>query len=99
MSTSQVLDYRLPGYRTEYITEPYVASPPALFILDSGGNVFTLGNKYQGRRDRPKGHYAFNVLRNGLDTGEWASHIEKRNGRVRIFTRDGYKYWVRDTFV
>jgi len=99
MESQQILDYRLPGYRKEYITEPYVASPPALFILDREGNVFTLGHKYQERRDRPKGHYAFNVLRNNVDTGEYASHIEKRNGRVRIFTGEGYKYWVSEGFV
>ncbi len=94
----QELNFRKKGYRTEYITEPYVTSPPALFILDEQGNSFTLGFRYQERRNRPSGHYAFNVLFNGAETGEWASHIEKRGDRVSIFTREGRKVWNGTSF-
>jgi len=74
-----------------YITESYVSVPPALIITDETGAVWTLGFKFG---EAPNGEFAFNVLRNGIETGEVASRIERRNGRIRIFTRQGWK-WMR----
>ena len=89
---------KLQGEQT-HITEEYVSSPPALIILDECGDVWTLG-MWVGRRDNaPDGEYAFNVLRNGIATGDFASRIERRQGKVRIFTRDGWKRWSGQSFV
>lgn len=75
-----------------FITESYVSSPPALIIMDETGAVWTLGftrNEYNA----PRGEFAFNVLRDGQDTGLWASRLERRNGKIRAFTREGFKVW------
>lgn len=91
--------YRLVAPQT-HITEEYVSSPPALRIIDETGAVFALGTEYicpgQGS---PCGEYAFNILRDGIDTGEFASRIERRRGKVRIFTKAGWKYWTGVSFV
>jgi len=34
-----------------------------------------------------------------VETGEIASRIERRAGRVRIFTEAGWKRWTGTTFV
>ena len=73
-----------------YITEAYVSSPPALIVVDEEGAVWTLGNKLQMG---PRGEYAFDILRDGVDTGEVASRIERREGKIRIFTLNGWKRW------
>lgn len=83
----------------EHITESYVASPPALTIFDETGAVWTLGNMTAPKGRAPDGEYAFNVLRNGLETGEIASRIERRNNRIRVFTEDGWKRWNGRTFI
>jgi len=87
------------GYRTEFITEAYVSSPPAAFIVDEYENMFTLGLNFQRYSDSPNGEYAFDILLNGYPTGEYASRIERRNGKVRIFTRAGWRYWNGRSFV
>lgn len=92
-------DYMFPETVQKYVTESSVSSPPAARITDAGNNVWTLGYAYQVERDAPKGEYAFNVLRNGEETGEFASRIEYRNGRVRIFTRQGYKVFNGRSFI
>lgn len=74
-------------------TESYVSSPPALTIIDSAGDLFCLGFNTAPKGNAPNGEFAFNVLVNGLETGEVASRIEMRNGRVKIFSRDGWKIW------
>ena len=100
---------RLQGEQT-YITEEYVSSPPALVIIDDYGAVWALGlnmaaptdamkERYQTRWDAPNGEFAFDVLRNGQPTGEWASRIERRKGKVRIFCRGGWKQWTGQSFV
>lgn len=89
---------RLQGEQ-QFITENYVSVPPALTILDKRGAIWTLGFDI-GPKDRsPKGEFAYNVLRNGMETGEIASRIEMRDGRIRIFTRDGWKRWTGLSFV
>ena len=87
---------RLTGEQT-HITQEYVSSPPALLLVDERGDVWTLGFEYAF--DPPRGEYAFDVLRNGIATGEWASRIERRGGRIRIFTASGWKRWTGTTFV
>ena len=80
---------RLQGEQ-HFITDNYVSSPPALIIADETGAVWTLGFN---RGEAPSGEFAFNVLRDGINTGEFASRIERRNGRIRCFTKDGWKVW------
>jgi hypothetical protein len=83
----------------KHITEHYVSSPPALHITDERGDVFVLGFSTGQRWQSPDGEFAFNVLRNGHETGEIASRIERRNQRIRIFTRDGWKRWNGKSFI
>ena len=101
---------RLNGEQT-HITESYVSSPPALLIVDERGDVWTLGfqlaaprstdlmERYQTRHEAPKGEFAFNVLKNGLNVGEFASRIERRKGKVRILTATGWKNYTGVCFV
>jgi hypothetical protein len=84
---------RLQGEQT-HITEAYVVVPPALTITDERGDVWTLGFNTQPRARSPNGEFAYDVLRNGEHTGEAASRIERRAGRIRVFTRDGWKRWT-----
>jgi hypothetical protein len=89
---------KLQGEQT-HITEHYVSSPPALHITDERGDVFVLGFNTGHRGQSPDGEFAFNVLHNGHETGEIASRIERRNQRIRIFTRDGWKRWNGKSFI
>ena len=90
----RVHDYMRPKAEQQYLTESYVATPPALYITDERNDVWALGYKHLApEAGAPKGEFAFNVLRNGEETGEFASRIERRGGRVRIFTRQGFKTW------
>lgn len=93
-----IYGYMLPAEQ-KYITETYVSSPPALVITDERGARWCLGTEFARMDDRPNGEFAFNVLRDGVETGEYASRIERRGGRVRIFTRSGWKYWTGRAFV
>jgi len=69
------------AWKRENVTESYVVIPPALIITDSDGAAFTLGTEYDV-------HMQFNVLRNDVDTGEFAQRIEYRRGQpVRIYGR------------
>lgn len=78
-------------------TENYVSTPPALLVIEGNGIVWTLGFN---RQDGPRGEFAFDVLRNGVWTGEWASRIERRMGRIRIFGIGGvWKIWNGKSFV
>ena len=88
---------RLQGEQS-HITESYVSVPPALTITDERGDVWTLGMNSAPKGATPDGEFAFDVLRNGAGTGEVASRIERRNGKVRIFTRDGWKSWNGHSF-
>lgn len=91
--THQYMHKRKAG---EFETENYVATPPALLVVEADGTVWTLGsNQVMG----PRGEYGFDVLRNGEWTGEWASRIERRAGVVSIFTAEGRKNWNGNTFI
>ncbi len=78
----------------QHITESYVSVPPALTITDETGAVWTLGFRSTREDEGSRGEFSFNVLRNGRETGEVASRIERRNNRIRVFTRQGWK-WMR----
>ena len=82
----------------QHVTEHYVSVPPALLITDERGDTWTLGLKTAEREESPQGEFAFEVMRNGLGVNEIASRIERRNGKVRIFTRHGWKVWNGGTF-
>lgn len=90
------LSYMRPHGLQTHITEEYVSSPPALIIVDETGAVWTLGFE---QITGPRGEYAFPVLRNGLPVGEYASRIERRGGKIRIFTANGFKRWSGRSFV
>lgn len=94
-----LLPYMTPKGPQTHITDAYVSSPPAAVIIDEYGAHWTLGFQFARMDDSPHGEFAFNILRNGLDTGEFASRIERRNGRVRIFTRQGWKTWTGRSFL
>lgn len=91
------LHYMLKPAEQTHVTEHYVSSPPALWVIDERGDVWTLGMTMQ-RHDTPRGEFAFPVLRNALPVGEYASRIERRGGKIRIFCRDGWKRWTGVSF-
>lgn len=97
--SSIILPYMLQPKVQTHVTENYVVSPPALTIFDEAGSVWTLGNMTAPRGKSPDGEYAFNVLINGIETGEIASRIERRSGRISIFTQDGWKRWTGTFFL
>lgn len=93
-----VLPYMLRQGPQLHITESYVSSPPALTITDEAGDIWTLGIPMERVRT-PNGEFAFDVLRNGVPTGEKASRIERRGGRIRVFCEDGWKRWSGASFI
>lgn len=93
-----IYQYMMPAEQ-KHITDTYVSSPPALVITDIDGARWCLGTEYARMDDSPRGEFAFNVLRNGIDTGEFASRIERRRGKIQIFTRQGWKSWTGRGFV
>ena len=93
-----IYPYMLKPAQQQYITEEYVSTPPALLITDERGDVWTLGTSYGKMSDAPSGEFSFNVLWNGRETGEFASRIERRHGKIRIFTRYGWKRWTGRSF-
>lgn len=93
-----------PQGEQKHITESYVSVPPALTITDEAGSVWTLGMQTAPRGKSPDGEFAFDVLRITRDgriinTGEVASRIERRSGRIRIFTAEGWKRFTGVCFV
>ena len=95
-----IYPYMLKPKEHTFITEEYVSSPPALWIYDERGDVFTLGTDRGIRMfDDPRGEFSFGVMRNGQDTGIFASRIERRNGKIRVFTRQGWRMWNGNQFV
>lgn len=94
-----VYEYMLKPAEQKHITESYVSSPPALMLTDERGNVWTLGTSYQFQRDAPNGEFAFNIICNGKEIGQWGSRIERRNGKIRVFTRQGWVTWNGHSFI
>src|SRR3984893_4816736 len=72
------------------VTEAYVSSPPALQIRANNGDVFALGFDYEAERVRT-GMFEFDVVWNGIKTGEFACKIEKRGSEVWIFGEAGWR--------
>ena len=92
--------YMLKPAEQLHITEHYVSSPPALHLTDERGDIFTLANEpMRPGEQAPYGEFAFRVLRNGIPTNAIASRIERRNNRIRAFTRDGWVRWTGLTFI
>ena len=89
------LPFMLP-HAHRYETESYVSVPPALIITDERNAVWTLGFNGNGVSG---GEFSYDVLRNGLPTGEFANRIEWRNKRLRIFGPQGWKIWTGRSFV
>lgn len=82
-----------------HVTENYVSVPPALTITDELGAVWTLGLETAPKEKSPDGEFAFGILRDGVDLGEICSRVERRYGKIRVFTRHGWKNWTGSTFV
>ena len=89
------------------VSENYVAIPPALFIRqdmsDGTWNTWTLGFDYNEVEWRT-GKYEYDVVLNGVKTGEFARVIERRNNSkgvpvVRIWGADGWRQWNGRMFV
>lgn len=80
------------------ITEPYVSIPPALHITDNEGARWTLGFDYDEREWRT-GKWEYDIVRNGVMTGEFGRVIEFRKGKVRIWGADGWRSWNGRVFV
>lgn len=68
-------------------TENYVEIPPALIITDIDGACFTVGMTYVMH----DGQFEWTVLRNDVDTGEFAKRIVYEGGVVSIYGHYGRK--------
>jgi hypothetical protein len=75
-------------WRRENKTESYVCIPPALIITDSDGAVWTAGFRFVNGE--------FNVLRNDIDTGEFAYLVEYLHGVVRFYGKSGRRVFSRN---
>ena len=82
-------------YFRENRSEPYVEIPPACIITDETGATWTLGAEYLIHN----GEFEFNVLRNDVDTGEFAKRIVYQRNKVRVFGRSGWKVWAGRAFI
>lgn len=93
---------RLPHMRPQGphmpITESYVSIPPALYIRDEENALWTLGFDYDEREWRT-GKWEYDVVRNGVKTGDFARVIEFRKRRVIILGADGRRVWNGKQFV
>lgn len=75
-------------FRRNDKTESYVVIPPAYIITDSDGGTWTFGTEFNVYGE-------ICVLRNDVDTGEFAQRIEYRRGVVRLFSRSGWRSFSR----
>ena len=83
--------------RRENITESYVCCPPACYITDDDGAIFTMGFDYIEYPFK----YEFMVLRNDKPTGQFAERIEYTrraggSGTVKLFGNDGVRVFSRN---
>ena len=87
----------------QFITESYVSVPPARWILNERGEVFTLGIDIGPQSEWPGGQYGWQVLvdqgQGARYTGCVASQLERRNRQVRAFTRQGWRTWNGHVFL
>jgi hypothetical protein len=81
-------------YRRINRTENYTEIPPAFALHDSDGAVWTLGFKLNpnGLLNVPE----FNVLRNDVDTKEFASKIVMEHGVATLYGRVGRRQFSRN---
>lgn len=100
-------DFMKPQGPTMPVTENYVSIPPALWIrhetTDGKWNTWTLGFDYNEVEWRG-GRFEYDVVLNGVKTGEFARVIEKRNNSkgvpvIRIWGSEGWKTWTGKSFV
>ena len=80
------------------VTEAYVSIPPALWIRDDEGALWTLGFDYSEAEWRT-GRYEYDVVRNGQKTGDFARTIEFRQHKVVIHGADGRRVWSGRQFI
>lgn len=83
--------------RRENRTESYVVCPPACYITDDDGAIFTMGFDYVEIGNK----YEFIVLRNDVPVGQFAERIEYtrragHSGTVRLFGKDGVRTFSRN---
>ena len=76
-------------WRREDKTESSIVIPPALTICDSDGATWTFGFTFNGYGE-------INVLRNDVDTGEFAARIEYHGGVVRLYGKGGVRSFSRN---
>ena len=80
------------------VSDGYVCIPNALVINDSEGALWTLG--FDRGAHWQCGEYEFDVIRNGVKTGENACRIEYGGNKIRIFGQDGgWRTWNGRTFI
>ena len=82
-------------YRRINKSESGLEIPPAFMITDSDGAVWTFGSHYNPERYAANCVLEFNVLRNDIDTGEFASRIVYDRGVVKLYGRDGQRSFSR----
>lgn len=75
-------------FRRENPTEAYVVIPPAWMITDSDGATWTFGTEFNVLGE-------INVLRNDVNTGEFAQRIEYRRGVVKLYGKGGTRSFSR----
>lgn len=75
-------------YRRENVSGSSLCIPPALIITDSDGAMWTFGFEYNT-------HGEINVLRNDVNTGEFAQRIEYQRGVVKIYGKAGWRSFSR----
>ncbi len=97
-SEPTILPFMVLQGEQHHVTENYCAVPPCLTITDEVGAVWTLGFETARKDDSPEGEFAFPVLRDGVDVHEIASRIERRNGKIRVLTKSGWKRWTGQSF-
>ena len=73
------------------------AVPPDFAITDTDGSQWTLGSQYNPQiygGPARRGDLEFNILRNDVDVGEFASRITMENG-ITIYGRAGRRRFSR----
>jgi hypothetical protein len=80
------------------ITESYVSIPPALWIRDEQNALWTLGFDYNEQEWRG-GRWEYDIVRNGVKTGDWGRIIEYRGHKLRIWGAEGWRTWTGRSFV
>ncbi len=91
-------DHMRPQGPSMPITQSYVSIPPALYIRDERNALWTLGFDYDERSWRG-GQYEYDIVRNGVKTGDFGRVIEFRKNKIRIWGSEGWRVWNGHSFV